>query len=274
MRVSAKPLAQRLFLAALMTMQLFTGLTVGADQRIASIVAHDSNIAAFARLREDFLLIATNEFGFPPEAIEAWQKAVNEALDTDTMTEDYTAVLAQGLAPDVIDVVIDFNRSDLRKQRDPISDALLSLELSDANIRSLLEQEVAGLPAELNRTAVHLFERYRAPETAHALVEGYLRAMYIAAAPYAGVESAQLWVDEAREAGFADLYVENTFLVFAATLGRYPADRRAAYIEAVSRPEYIAYEQQASIGFEGAYKAAIDRLARAFDAEVSRGTPP
>src|SRR5690606_21936534 len=48
--------------------------------------------------------------------------------------------------------------------------------------------------------------------------------------PYAGVESAQAWVEEAREEGFAEVYAENIFLVFATTLGRYSAETRSAYI--------------------------------------------
>lgn len=240
------------------------GADWGADQRIASIVAQDSNVAALVRLREDFHMIMATEFGFPADAVRAWQRTVNEAFDAKTVREDYLAALAAELSAAVVETVIAFNRSDLRAQRDRISDTLLSLSLDDPQQRTSLEQEVAALPIDIAGAAAHLYEQYRASESAEALVEGYLRAMYVAAAPYAGVESAQAWVEQARHAGFAEAYAQNTFLIFAATLGRYPPETRSAYLEAISDPEYIAYEQRASMAFELAYNAAIERLERGF----------
>lgn len=260
----ANPLPRLALLFGLTAMLLAPGVVVGADKRIASIVAQDSNIEALARLKDDFNQIMTSEFGFPPDAINAWKSAVNEAFDPETIAADYTAALSSELSPAVVEVVIDFNKSDFRRQRDRISEDLLSTDLDDPQDRVALEQEVGALSSDIAGVAVNLFEQYRAPESSEALVEGYLRAMYLAAAPYAGVESAQAWVDQAREAKFADVYVENTFLIFAATLGRYPADARSAYIDAISKPDYITYERQASIAFEQAYNAAVERLAQAF----------
>jgi hypothetical protein len=138
------------------------------------------------------------------------------------------------------------------------------MNLDDPQQRASLVQEVAALPTDIAGIAADLFKQYRGPESAETLVEGYLRAMYVAAAPYAGVESAQSWVEEAREAGFAEVYAENTFLVFATTLGRYPAETRSAYIEAISSSEYVTYEQQASMALQRAYNAAIERLEHGF----------
>ncbi|MHA6732108.1 hypothetical protein [Devosia sp. A369] len=66
--------------------------------------------------------------------------------------------------------------------------------------------------------------------------------MYVAAEPYFGAELAELWVSQSRDAGMADVYVESTFLILAATLGRYPADIRTDYVQATSAPEIIGYE--------------------------------
>ncbi len=243
---------------------IIPGAALVADKRMASIVAQDSNVAALIRLREDFHMIMASEYGFPADAAQAWQSALNEAFDAETVREDYLAALAPALSPAVVETATAFNISDFRDQRDRISDALLSMNLDDPQQRASLEQEVAALPTDIAGIAADLFKQYRGPESAETLVEGYLRAMYVAAAPYAGVESAQSWVEEAREAGFAEVYAENTFLVFAATLGRYPAETRSAYIEAISSSEYVTYEQQASMAFERAYNAAIERLEHGF----------
>lgn len=260
----ANPLPRLVLKLGLTAILLVPAAAVRADQRIVTIVAQDSNIEALARMKDDFHQIMTSEFGFPPDAIKAWRSAVDEAFDAEAITGDYTAALSAELSPAVVEVVIDFNTSDFRRQRDRISEDLLSIDLDDPQERASLEQEVAALSTDVAGAAVNLFEQYRVPDSSNTLVEGYLRAMYLAAAPYAGAESAQSWVDQAREAKFADVYVENTFLIFAATLGRYPVDARDAYIEAISRPDYIIYERQASIAFEHAYNAAVERLAQGF----------
>src|SRR5690606_21936532 len=100
-----------------------------------------------------------------------------------TVREDYLAALAPALSPAVVETATAFNISDFRDQRDRISDALLSMNLDDPQQRASLEQEVAALPTDIARIAADLFKQYRGPESAETLVEGYLRAMYVAAAP-------------------------------------------------------------------------------------------
>ncbi|WP_108396301.1 hypothetical protein [Devosia submarina] len=61
-------------------MLLVPGLAAGADERVARILEHDSNVAAIDRSREDFFPITTTEFGFSPEAVEGWRSAVKSKM--------------------------------------------------------------------------------------------------------------------------------------------------------------------------------------------------
>ena len=245
---------------ALAAMLLLPGLAVAAEERIARILEDDGNVAAIDRLREDFFPITTTEFGFTHEAVEAWRNAVNHAFDAHILQQEYTKLLAKHLPPEAIDTILEFNDSDLRQHRDRISDELLAMQLDDPKQRTALQAEVASLPAELVDTAMRLFEQYGTPHVAEALVEGYLQAMYLAAEPYVGAENATAWMEEHRQLGLSETYGENTFLIFAAILGRFPPEVRDAYIAAVSAPEYIAYEQAAATAMKTTYNVAIERL--------------
>jgi hypothetical protein len=247
----------RLILASML---LAPGLAAAADERVARILKHDGNVAAFDRLREDFLPITTTEFGFTPEAVEFWRSAVNQAFDADILQQEYTELLTKSLPLEAIDTILDFNDSDLRQHRDRISDQLLAMQLDDPEQRAALQAEVASLPAELVDTAMGLFEQYGTPDVAEALVEGYLQAMYLAAEPYVGADNANAWMEEHRQIGLSETYGENTFLIFAAILGQFPPHSRGAYIAAISTPEYIAYEQAAALAMKTTYNAAIERL--------------
>src|SRR5690606_19439012 len=72
----------------------------------------------------------------------------------------------------------------------------------EARIRDNLED----LPGGSMRGAEDLFAQYGAPDVSTALVEGYLRAMIIAAEPLVGSKNAKAWVVEYEDAGFEDAW--------------------------------------------------------------------
>ncbi len=207
----------------------------------------------------------TAEMGFPSNYVEHWHTAVDAALDPTLVEADFLAALEAGLSEKTREAALAFEGStrgqqayELMARSEPLKD--------DPQYLKQAQQYLKTASPEQNARLVDLFEFQQGPLRARQVVDVYFRAVKMAAEPVIGADAAEQWVGAAE--GKSDGYVEDIFLDTVATFRQLPEDQLQELVDAIGTPEMLEYAQVSASAFGQTLIAALDRLEKAYAAEL------
>lgn len=256
---------------AVVSMLALSGPAVAQDDLFERLMEKQRVDHWFETLADDVAGIAIPEDGFSPDQIEAWDRAAQTAFDRNTMVEEFTEAMRDGLTAEVMQAALDFEDSPTSNAYAVIRDEVDALPPEET--LQFVEQSRELLETESNEQQalyVSLFEAQHGPDQAQSVVDGLYRMMTILAAPIYGDDIAQQWVQMGKDEGILEVYSEEYFLLAAGVYRQVSQEQAEELLKVASDPLGAQYYEVLSASFYHAYNVAIDRLETEFAAELGR----
>lgn len=224
----------------------------------------------FENLAEEVSMLADPEFGFPPEYIEAWSSAAAEAFEYETMRTELVEALRAELPEQSIEDALALEGTEAAIA---FSLAAEDMQSRAANDPEAFLSDMAQLSSQTSSEDLAIYEALFAaqygPQQAGAVVDGVYRMMDILATPIYGAEIAEEWIELAKAEQTAEAYEAEFFLAATGAYSQLSPEQRDTLLADTLADGIVEYHEHYMLAFTGAYNAAIDRLAKGFEAELA-----
>lgn len=253
-------------------LRLVQAATVGAALLISTaafaqndttsqLTKHLRAVEVLASYGENLKDLISTDIGFSEAQVARWTSAVDVAFDRDTLEAEFFVALDSRITEPV-------RQAALEHQATPLGQEVLERVANwpgDMEAAELLEQAKAGLEqASPERRALYdaQFEAESGLAQMNNVLDGYFRAMKIAASPVLGEEAAEEWVASAQF--LREAYAENHFLSSVSIYSQMPEERHEELVDILTTPEITAFYSLGTEAIEETMHAAIDRLEAAY----------
>lgn len=252
----------RLVQAATLSAALMMSTSAFAqDETTRQLTEHLLAVEALSTFGENLKELISTDIGFSEAQVTQWSSAVDVAFDRDTLEAEFFAALDSRLSDPVRQAALDYQTSPLGVE---VFERVNSAP-SNADAPHLVDEAKTYLEeASDERRALHEahFEAESGSAQYSASLEGYFRAMKIAAAPILGEAAAEQWVTDAQY--LREVYAENSFLTSVSIYSQMPEERHEELVAHVTTPEVTAFYSLSTEALAETINAALDRVEAAY----------
>lgn len=240
---------------------LMSGPAMAQDDSIGRLTEHLRAVGALSAFGENLKVVVTPDMGFSKTQVIQWSTAVETAFDPDLLKADFHAALDSRLSEPVRQAALAYQTSPLgREVFERVANALRNADAPDL----LGEAKVYIEQASDKRRALHeaQFEAESGAAQSIDALDGYFRAMTIAAVPILGSDGAEEWVASAQY--LREEYAENHFLSSVSVYSQMPEERHEELVAILTTPEITEFYTLSTEALAETMETAIDRLETAY----------
>jgi hypothetical protein len=246
---------------------LMSGMAMARDDTISHLTEHLRAVEALSAFGENLKVVVTTDMRFSKTQVAQWSTAVETAFDPDLLKADFHAALDSRLSEPVRQAALAYQTSPLgREVVERVANAL-----RNADAPHLLDEAKAYIEqASDKRRALHeaQFEAESGAAQSSDVLDGYFRAMAIAATPILGSDGAEEWVASAQY--LRKEYGENHFLSAVSVYSQMPEKRHEELVVILTTPEITEFYSVSTEALAETMETAIDRLEIAYADELNK----
>jgi hypothetical protein len=246
---------------------LMSGASMARDDTIDRLTEHLRALEVLSAFGEDLKDVVTTDIGFSKVQVTQWSTAVETAFDPELVKADFHAALDSRLSEPV-------RQATLAYQTSPLGGEVVERVATasrDSDAPHLLAEAKANFEqASDTRRALHKaqFEAQSGAAQSSGAIDGYFRAMMIAAAPILGSDRAEEWVASAQY--LREEYAETHFLSSVSIYSQMPEERHEQLVEILTTPEITEFYNLSTVALAETIDMAIDRLEIAYADELNK----
>lgn len=245
------------FSAALM----MTTSAFAQGETTSQMTEHLRAVKALSTSGENLTELISTDIGFSEAQVTQWSRAVDVAFDRDTLEAEFFLALDSRLSEAVRQAALDYQTSPLGIE---VLERVTSAPSNAAAPHLLGEAKTYLEEVSDKRRALHEahFEAESGSAQHNASLEGYFRAMKIAASPILGEAAAEQWVADAQY--LREDYAENGFLTSVSIYSQMPEERHEELVALLTTPEITAFYSLSTEALAETMTAALDRVETAY----------
>lgn len=257
-------LAQAVTLSAAL---LVSGAALAQDDTTTRLTEHLRALEALDAFGENLKVLVTTDMGFSTTQVTQWTTAVEMAFDPDLLEEEFHAALDSRLSEPVRQAALAYQSSPLGQE---VVERVANAPRNADAPQLLGEAKTYIEQASDKRRALHeaQFKAESGAAQSSDVLDGYFRAMTIAAGPILGSDGAEAWVASAQY--LRDEYDENHFLSSVSVYSQMPEERHEELVAILTTPEITTFYRLSTEALGETMETAMDRLEIAYGDELSK----